>query len=361
MTTPTGDDRTVRAITLWFPPEWTAPPDEAVIGAADQQAMEWRDAMGLARTDAERAKWSLSMVRPAVYGCYSFPNGLAERQGTCAKFLLMWAIHDDQIEHTGVPADYPRRVSDAIRGLPAPDGLPDDRFLRCWRDLGDTFRDDGMSPRWLERIGSSMADWYRTPGRPALTRHGGQWPRSEDYWALRTVNSGMYPWLDLLEYAHARELTPAQRASPTVESVYRATCELYMCCNDLVSIGKDRADGLPNIVAALVREQDITYADAAGQLLDRHGAIVKDLIATFAAGGDGGSGGAGGAGGVAPELAWWLAEARHYQPGMANSHFLATRYEPVAPMPTGPPLHVRTNTFDPTTARRAGLRLSACR
>jgi Terpene synthase family 2, C-terminal metal binding len=337
---------TVRQVSLSYPSAWDRPPREEAAAYAEQEARRWMDEFGLTASDDERTRWGKVLV-PSLYACHCFPFASPARQAVIAKFCALWTAHDDLIEHHGLSVPEVRRIEAAIVGdTPGPTAhVQADRFTLAWADLGLQLRAGGMSTRWITRLASDLAAWYATVGDARLEGRGGNWPTTEQYWALRPANSGQTTWLDLLEYAMGRELSAEDRDSTEVQGALDYAQRIYVYFNDLHGVVKDLTDDLANLVVLTASERQISAADAAELLAHEH----RDAVQRFEAFAER-------AKKTRPTAAWWLDGVCDYHMGMVRAHQLSPRYLPVQAVDDGSAIQILLKTDQLTSATSVASR-----
>lgn len=319
----------IDTILLWVPEEWIVFPDHDACREANDHAERWLEFVRPEPPSLARDTW-LAKLAPGLWASYPFPLAEPRRLSIPAATIIQWTHHDDQLENRGMPSDYPERVRAAITDTVSADPSGD-RYLWGWQQIGRSARDIGaMSPQWIGRFAEDIAAAYAATNPIVETNRIHTWT-TDIYTTLRLPNTGQAAWLDLIEYTHGRELSPDQHASEPVQTVVAFISGLFAIFNDLVGVDHDLATDLPNLVTLTVREQQLTYAQAARQLAAEYRARLQrfatDLTLMRSR---------------HPDLAWWFDLVGYFLAGEVHAHILAPRYNPVQVMPDGSSLRVRS-------------------
>lgn len=118
---------------------------------------------------------------------------------------------------------------------------------------------------WFLRLTNAMYDHLISTATPGIYGwEPGQRPTSDQYVYVRERVSGMYPTVDLLEFASERYLTPAQIAHPVTQRLRLTTARVGCLTNDLFSYEKEVAQNglLLNLVAVLQQRMPFEHAVA---------------------------------------------------------------------------------------------------
>ncbi|MCD9191323.1 terpene synthase family protein [Streptomyces albireticuli] len=317
-------------IVLSYPESWNRPPDPHPVPDPELEVHRWLDRLALVTSAEEHLKYG-TILRSDLFARHSYPLAQPDRQTTIARLLALWALHDDRIEGRGTAEGEAERIGRAVRGTPdPPDGPGADRYVHAWWELGREFRRAGMGERWLRRFGANLTAWYRsTNDEAAMVRSRGRYPGSDAYLAVRLRTAGQQVWLDLLQYAYGRELSPAEHGRE-VRTAYRLAETLYVHFNDLYGMEKDANDGLPNLVPLLAREQGVSEIEACREVARRHAGTLGDVCALSHR-----------VCARVPSLAWWFEAFQHLLVGITRAHELSPRYAPVQVTEDGSAVRVR--------------------
>jgi hypothetical protein len=265
--------RTLR-ITLHYPSDWLAPVHPAH-EEARRDTERWLRDLGVVH-DAH-TEYKLAALNVGWYGGAPFSFAPPERLATITRFLSLWIFHDDLVEGLGdAPAD---ALGDAVRGLPAvfPGG---GAAFRGWWELGRAFR-AVMSDAWLARHGERFAAWFRSVDAEARlverARRTRRQPSLEAYLAMREINVGMYPTIDLVEYALGREIAPEVLADPDWITAEKLASRAVALQNDLLGYVKDAEANWTNAVRSAAAESG-SLASAFERVARLHDAYVEGLL-----------------------------------------------------------------------------------
>jgi hypothetical protein len=263
------------------------------------------------------------------------------------RFLTLWIFHDDVAE--GLGAEPAHALGQAIRGEPR--ALPESGpVFRGWWELGVRFR-EAMSERWLERHAARFAAWFRSLDDEARlvaeARRRGRQPSVEEYLAVREINVGMYPTIDLVEYVSGRELDAALLADPDLAVAERFASRAVACQNDLIGYVKDEEHGWTNVVRSAA-EEDGSLLAAFEHVARLHDAYADGLAA------------------VGHRLARrhgdaaraWVRALQHVVAGLGQWHVSTPRYSVAPVLSGGERIEIAIETREPesvpSTPRRSG-------
>lgn len=305
-------------ILLIHPESWNRLPEPYPVPDPELEVHRWLDRLSLVTSAEEHLRYG-TILRSDLFARHSYPLAPPDRQNTIARLLALWAFHDDRIEGRGMAEAEAERMGRAVRGASDPPGASSaDRYARAWWELGQELRRAGMSERWLRRFGANLTAWYRsTNDEAAMLRSRGRFPGSDAYLAVRRRTAGQQVWLDLLQYAYAREPAPAEHGRE-LRTAYHLAETLYVYFNDLYGMEKDANDGLPNLVPILAREQGVSEIEACREVARRHAETLADASALSHR-----------ACARVPSLAWWFEAYQHLLVGITRAHELSPRYAPV--------------------------------
>ncbi|OXM58500.1 hypothetical protein CFP71_02880 [Amycolatopsis thailandensis] len=202
------------------------------------------------------------------FACHSYPGGDPERLAVIARLLTLWTTDDDVSERWGIEEEHAQAVLGVLRGTRS----PRNDYLREWSSVGTALRDGGMSEEWLRLLFADLETWYRSARYPERGRR----ETRDQYWRRRLDGTGAVPWLDLLEYVHERELTPAQRNAEQVRNAYTFAAQDYVLAfNDPTSVERDAEEQVPNLCTLTASERSIPPAEAVAELAREHLRLVR--------------------------------------------------------------------------------------
>ena len=252
--------------TLAFPSHWMAPLNPARKKAAEH-ATAWLRRMGALEDRGARKR--LAALNLPLFGGAPFPYASTETLDLAMRFAALATLHDDEAERTGV--SWADEVALALESHLASDR---GRFLPAWADLGRAWR-GRMSPRWCCRHAEHMHRWLATVEEEVHVRRS---PVTlDEHMALRAVTAGMLPTLDLLEVVLGFELLAQHHEHLLHRELVSIACRLVAWTNDLASVEADDAKGLPNAVALLARERNVSLRRAARLAEDECCALVAEF------------------------------------------------------------------------------------
>ena len=261
---------------LLFPTSWEPPFPEGnrYSPLLENLTLEWLQRFGLATTERE-----VEVVRQfdcGRYGGYSSPCSSFRDVLLITQFISLWLFWDDEMVEQGIGWSIQDFVT-AMEGAPSRD---ENGFAQAWRDLSERLRRT-QSGRWMRRLLADMEDWMRLAKVDTSSGQGllaeGVMPRFEEMLAIRTVNIGMYPTFHLLEMAEGFELPDHVFEDEDVRELKRLSSRLVAFGNELGGLGKDVANGWPNLALALQHERDMTIEDAVAAVVEMHNADVESF------------------------------------------------------------------------------------
>lgn len=314
-------------ITLHYPSSWIAP----VHHAHDELRHDtetWLRALGVVADAATERK--LAALNVGWYGGAPFAFAPVHRAQTITRFLSLWIFHDDVVEGLGeAPAE---ALGDAIRGEPRafPGGGP---AFRGWWEIGRSFA-AVMGERWLARHAERFADWFRSVDAEAelvrRARHEGRQPSVETYLAVREINVGMFPTIDLVEYAMGLEIDEALLADPDRALAERLASRAVALQNDLLGFAKDAESDWTNAVRSAAEESGSLTAGFE-RMARLHDAYVEGLAAAGRRLGRR----------HGEEARWWVNGLGRVVAGLGRWQASTPRYRRAVTLPGGEALELR--------------------
>jgi len=244
---------------------------------AQQEVLRWFEGLGCLPAETTRAR----KFDVAGYVGMPFPRISREKTVRIGKYLSLWLLWDD-VHVESLEARW-RITAEQVLANTRPPGMS--RFDDGWWDLFRQFAQK-RSPRWLDALGNAMATWNDAAVDEAETvqrhRAHGTVPTFEHQLQLRIATIGMYATVYLLEDAYEFELPPDFHGHPTVLRMKVLANEIVGLGNDILSCGKDCAEGQLNLVTTLMHERGISAASALETLIQMHDEALQeyDLLAT---------------------------------------------------------------------------------
>lgn len=263
-------------ITLRYPMQWYTPvhPQAAT---TEECTQAWLSDLRLLDSEAAIAKFRHLGV--ARYGGWPLYKADAEALATVTRFLTLWIFYDDMLEGEGELRE--ALAVAAVRGQPDFDIEASGPYLRAWWETATRYR-SRMDTRWCDRLGDRFGDWLRAVREEAeqlrtLRRHG-RHPELLAYIGCRRRSIGVYPTLNLLEYACGCALPDDLRSHPGMAALERSASELVFLQNDLVSVPKDARDCGVNLVFSVAQERGCSLAQACHELEKMHDTALHGFV-----------------------------------------------------------------------------------
>jgi epi-isozizaene synthase len=304
-------------ITLRYPMQWYTPvhPHAATTEAG---TLAWLADLRLLDSEAAVAKFRHLGV--ARYGGWPLYNADAEALATVTRFLTLWIFYDDMLEGQGEAHECLAMA--AVRGEPDFDVDAGGPYLRAWWETARRYR-NRMDTSWCARLGDRFGEWLRAVREEAeqlrILRSEGRHPEVLAYIACRRRSIGVYPTLNLLEYACGCALPDELRTHPGMAALERSASELVFIQNDLVSVPKDARDSGVNLVFSIAQDKNCSLAEACREMERMHDTALRGFLDA-----------AGFLRSDHPEctaLHEWLAAAETMCHGFARWHISNTRYD----------------------------------
>lgn len=242
---------------------WPLPPFYCPIAPAmhpkaaelERSAIEWVDAAGICRDEADRA-WNVA-THATDFSCGMIPEGPEE---LVLLFILWnhWAFALDDAHDAG---SAPMRTADIIdlnirisRALEAPGSglLNAGPFAVALADLVDRTR-ALTTPVQLRRLGEGVRDWLLGAAWQASNTERGVMPTLAEYIAGRLSSVGTRFDATFVEIANGIEVPGEQLYTDAVQAATEAAGFIVGCDNDLLSYAKENSQETPaqNIVNVL--------------------------------------------------------------------------------------------------------------
>lgn len=231
--------------------------------AVDLATSDWLATAGV--IDARSRKW-LSRIQPAKLAAYAFPYAPLDRLRLCSD-LIAWLFLFDDAYADGTLAENPfqlraqhARYNPLLGG--ALDAAPSNPFGKSLAELLGRF--GTLAPaEWVLRLGASIRLYLDGCELETSFRWKSHSPSLEAYLWYRDRSIGVYPMLDLVEFAANAYLTPAEAADPFVSALRRAANLTMALTNDLHSSPKEAEEAESfNAVLVTQRQQSLTLEQA---------------------------------------------------------------------------------------------------
>lgn len=317
-------------ITLRYPLQWYTPVHPEA-EAAEEGTQAWLNAMRLLDSPTVAAKFRHLGV--ARYGGWPLYHADAEALATVTRFLTLWIFYDDLLE--GVGEEQEALAVAAIAGDPSFDRTAATPYLQAFWDNAQRYR-ARMSDRWSHRFAERFGGWLRSVREEArmLTtlREGGEQPGVAAYVTCRRDSIGVLPTLLLVEYCCGEPLPEDLQAHPVLAALERATCDMVLVQNDLVSIAKDARDRGLNLAFCLAQAKSSDLVAACRELERTHDAALRLFMSAaaflrleFA---------------ESPALHKWLGAVETMCHGFARWHLSNTRYDRALDLGDGESIHI---------------------
>lgn len=266
-------------LALEYPTSWYAPVNPRAC-RTEQRALAWLVERGVVGDAVGRKTFEKLDV--GRYGGSPFPFAGDRESDLITRFLSLWIFYDDLLEERddGLEAS----LEDALLGRSEtrPEGSV---HLQCWWELGRVTA-AAMSASWTARHARRFAEWARSvrPENLVATalRERAVMPPSADHLARRSINIGVLPTLDFLEYQQGWELPDALLEDADFQALTLATSELIAIVNDLFGFTKDQRARWCNIVSCVAAERGVSIADAFRVVVAMHDQRVAGIRASEA-------------------------------------------------------------------------------
>jgi hypothetical protein len=247
------------------PARWKAPIARHPFAAeAADEVLRWFDSLGCTEPELARAR----RFDVAGYCGMSFPTIPREKLGRIAKYLSLWLLWDDVHIET-LENRWRIRGADVVAGRRPPDMT---RFDEGWWQLMEEFA-EARSATWIEALCDAMAAWNAAAVEEALMvrrRREGVFAPLERQLDVRIATIGMYATVGLLEDARDVELPATFHEDPRVGRIQTLANLIVAVGNDILSLGKDRAEDAMNLVDTTMHELRLNGEQALRYLLDLH-------------------------------------------------------------------------------------------
>ena len=317
-------------ITLRYPLQWYTPVHPQA-EAAEEGTQAWLNAMRLLDSPTVAAKFRHLGV--ARYGGWPLYHADAEALATVTRFLTLWIFYDDMLE--GVGEDREALAVAAIGG--DPDFQPEfaSPYLQAFWDNAQRYR-SRMSAGWSQRFAERFGGWLRSVREEAemleTLRRGDGHPGVTNYVTCRRLSIGVLPTLLLVEYCCGEPLPEALQGHPVLAALERATCDMVLVQNDLVSIAKDARDRGLNLAFCLAQAKSSDLVTACRELERTHDAALRLFMSAseflrleFS---------------DCPPLHKWLGAVETMCHGFARWHLSNTRYDRALDLGDGTAIHI---------------------
>ena len=294
----------------WYPPACDAPRAERAASAI----MRWFESLGCCEAELERSR----KFDIAGYVGMPFPTLDYEQTVRIGKYLSLWLLWDD-VHVEDLEYRWTLSAKDVLQGR-RPEGMT--RFEEGWWQLFREFS-AARRPGWVERTCREMGIWSEAAISEARVKRAcqrdGTLPSFARQLELRIATIGMYGTICLLEDIHDTELCDELYFHPTSRRLQYLAGKIVGIGNDVLSMGKDVAEGQINLVTTLMRERDVSMEQALATLIEMHDeAIVEfdQLAPEFAAW----------AVELQPRIDVWLQDLRYASLGFTLWESQAPRY-----------------------------------
>lgn len=337
------------------PPRWQSPVLENPFAVeAELRVIQWIESLGCSRAEVERAR----KFDAAGYVGIPFPTLSRDHTTRVAKYLSLWLLWDD----VEVETQESRWRIDAQHLLA---GLRPERMTRFdegwWQLLGELAVE--RSPAWIERLCEVMARWSAAAVEEAVVtkahRERGELLSFDRQMELRIATIGMYAVVQLLEDAQGYERSREFHAHPTIQRIETLANQIVGLGNDLLSLGKDCAEGQCNLVTTLMRERGISIDAAIERLVQMHDEALEEYDHL-------GDSLEQEPNGAFPHIAQWLQDLRYASLGFSLWESQAPRYTAHKIVVGGQIVEPRFSFFPPNrpsppSSRRLGTPPSSAR
>lgn len=317
-------------ITLRYPLQWYTPVHPEA-EAAEEGTQAWLNAMRLLDSPTVAAKFRHLGV--ARYGGWPLYHADAEALATVTRFLTLWIFYDDMLEGVGEARE--ALAVAAIGGDPAFERAAASPYLQAFWDNAQRYR-ARMSERWSHRFAERFGGWLRSVREEAemlaTLRETGAHPAVAVYVACRRDSIGVLPTLLLVEYCCGEPLPEELQGHPVLAALERATCDMVLVQNDLVSIAKDARDRGLNLAFCLAQARASDLVTACRELERTHDAALRLFMSAsaflrleFS---------------ECPALHKWLGAVETMCHGFARWHLSNTRYDRALELGDGESIHI---------------------
>lgn len=232
-------------------------------------------ASDMARQHFTQARYALLMGR-------AYPTADPDVLAVIADWNSWTFLVDNQLDHHTLGID-PQRLSgfaSYVDGILRGDAGRDQAWaqvtlLRSLADVADRLR-ARSTPAWMDRFRRNVWATLDMCVREAHNRQQGHIPTEEAYMEMRPHTSGVFCFLDLIELAERSVLHDDVRYHPAIDRLARLTAEIIFLANDIVSFGKEVAQGDGNnLVIIAQHERRWSLAKALAYVVRRHNAAVE--------------------------------------------------------------------------------------
>jgi hypothetical protein len=215
-----------------------------------------------------------------LMGC-AYPTADSDLLGVIADWNTWTFLVDNQLDHHTLGLD-PQRLGafavcmDAIlRGdTPNDQAVAQLPLLRSLSDVAARLRARSI-PLWMDRFRRNVAATLAMCVQEARNRRHGQIPDEHTYMEMRPHTSGVFCFLDLIELAQGYVLPGEVRYHPIVDQLVCLTAEIIFLANDIVSLGKEVAQGDGNNLIIIAQHaHGWPLATALAYVVERHNTAV---------------------------------------------------------------------------------------
>jgi hypothetical protein len=225
----------------------------------DEETADWLEKFRV--VNAQTRRW-IELTQPGKLAAYTFGHGGFERTRLASDLIAWLFLFDDAyadgMHSTNVLAlqREHRRYDALLKGDFA--AAPKNAFGQSLADLLRRFRATAPSS-FVDRLGASIRLYL--DGCELETSYRGQQrtPSIEGYSWYRDRSIGVYPMLDLIEYANDAYLTPHESRSPIVSALRRSASLLIAITNDVHSSRKEAMES-ESFNAVLVYQRQYNLA-----------------------------------------------------------------------------------------------------
>lgn len=260
------------APTLYCPFAQSVSPYAAEVQRA---SVVWAQRTGLAVSP--RVAASLERQRVGWLVARALPGGALSPLQLAADWTTFFCLLDDHVEGLSalrVAADLAR----LIEGFRAPTGARDP-LGRSLEDLRARMS-SLASPGWVAHFDALLDALFTTFTWEAIHRSNGVGPDLDTYRRMREVSVGLHPEFALAELAFACELTPEERAHPTLRRMASSAALSVGWANDLFTCAREQRDGeVHNVVLVLMAREGATLSEATRRAASMHDAEVATFVA----------------------------------------------------------------------------------
>lgn len=246
--------------------------------AAELRILEWLTSLGCPEVEVQRAR----RFDAAGYVGIPFPRLSAEKTLSVGKYLSLWLLWDDV--HVESLENRWKIGAEHVLSGERPAGMT--RFDEGWWELFRGFA-ERRSAGWISDVCEAMSVWNDAAVQEAVAvqrfRHGGACPEFRWQMDMRIATIGMYATVYLLEDAYERELPREFHAHPSVQRMKVLANKIVGLGNDVLSFGKDLAEGQINLISTLMIEEGLGGPEAVERLIRAHDDALREYD-TLAAG-----------------------------------------------------------------------------